>query len=243
MQGDEAKHEIVRAIGELNEINRHIRQAKDGEHSVDVIIVGRGGGSLEDLWPFNEEIVARAIYDSEIPVVSAVGHEVDYTISDFVADLRAATPSAAAELIIPLREEFMARINEYRSRLYLAMKTKIDSLDGSIAALRNAYVLRAPINVFLRKRQEVDDLIKKAVSGMDRLMELKQGSLASAAGKLRILSPLAILERGYSITFSGRKVVRKARQLKTGDFLRTRFTDGCVTSRVERAGALGREEK
>jgi len=244
VQGDEAKHEIARAIEELNEFNRNIRKAgKDNEHPVDVIIVGRGGGSLEDLWPFNEEIVARAIHDSEIPVVSAVGHETDFTISDFVADLRAPTPSAAAELVVPLRGEFVARINEYRSRLYLAVKNKMDLLERSAAALRDAYVLRAPINVFLRKRQEVDDLVKAASSGMAHLMELRERDLASCAGKLRILSPLAVLERGYSITFSGTKVIRKAHQLEEGDSLRTKFADGCVTSRVECVEASGGKEK
>ncbi|RKY41806.1 MAG: exodeoxyribonuclease VII large subunit [Candidatus Makaraimicrobium thalassicum] len=235
VQGDEAKHEIARAIEELNEYNRHIAET-GGEYPVDVIIVGRGGGSLEDLWPFNEEIVAREIYASEIPVVSAVGHEIDYTISDFVADLRAPTPSAAAELVIPLKHDLTVRINEYRDRLYLSIKTKTEMLEKAVKTSRDRYVLRAPMNVFLQMRQQVDDLLRTAVSGISHSLELKQRDLGTVTGKLQALSPLAVLERGYSITFKDGRIVRDAGLLEEGDILHSRLSLGRVTSRVEHVG-------
>jgi exodeoxyribonuclease VII large subunit len=233
VQGAEAKDEIARAIGILNEYNRYVIEKEDGTCPIDVIIAGRGGGSLEDLWPFNEEIVARAIYNSKIPVVSAVGHEIDYTISDFTADFRAPTPSAAAELVIPLKEELIGRIKERCDRLYLAMKQKIAMLEKEIGNLRDSYVLRAPMNVFLQMRQQVDDLVKAAASGMAHLLELRRKDLAAAAGKLQALSPLAVLERGYSITFKEGKVVKSSGSLEEGDLLRTNFADGHITSKVE----------
>ena len=136
VQGAEAKDEIASAIRLFNELK-----------NIDVMIVGRGGGSLEDLWPFNEEVVARAIFESEIPVISAVGHEIDFTISDFVADFRASTPSAAAELVIPRKEDLLNLINTATTRLNNAMSGTIDTLKESLRRLQGAYVLRQPLNL------------------------------------------------------------------------------------------------
>ncbi len=236
VQGDKAKDEIARAIGELNEYNRYLAETgNEKEHPIDVIIVGRGGGSLEDLWAFNEEIVVRAIYDSEIPVISAVGHEIDYTISDFVADLRAPTPSAAAELVIPLKTELTGRIEKSRDRLYMTMKAKTDVLEKILKNSRDSYVLRAPMNVFLQMKQQVDDLVRTATSGINHSLELKQRELGTAQGKLHALSPLAVLDRGYSITFKDDLAVKDSATLAQGDILRTRFARGEVTSKVEKA--------
>jgi exodeoxyribonuclease VII large subunit len=234
VQGDKAKHEIAQAIEEFNEFNRHLAETDSEEHPVDVLIVGRGGGSLEDLWPFNEEKVARAIYASEIPVISAVGHEIDYTISDFTADFRAPTPSAAAELVIPLKKDLVCRIKECGDRIKAAVKTKIDILEKDVKNLRDSYVLRAPINVFLQLEQQVDDFGRSMTSGITHCVELKEGEFAGVSGKLQTLSPLAVLERGYSITFKKEKILKSAALLKKGDTLRTKLSRGQAFSTVER---------
>lgn len=231
VQGDEAKYEIAQAIEELNEYNQSIEG--EDEHPIDVMIVGRGGGSLEDLWPFNEEIVARAIYASKIPVISAVGHEVDYTISDFVADFRAPTPSAAAEHVVPLKKELKNRISEYYARSLTAIRAKVKTLEKAVTSLKDSYILREPINVFLRMRQEVDDLLMSISSGMTHLVELKSRDLTAWTGKLDALSPLAVLDRGYSIAFKNGKVIKNAASLKKGDLLETRFASGRAKSKVE----------
>ena len=135
VQGEGAKDEIARAIRQFNELD-----------NIDVMIVTRGGGSLEDLWPFNEEVVARAIYESRIPIISAVGHEIDYTISDFAADFRAPTPSAAAELVIPNKEDLVKLIETSAIRLKNAISGKIGLLAEKLATLKESYVLRQPLN-------------------------------------------------------------------------------------------------
>jgi exodeoxyribonuclease VII large subunit len=234
VQGEGSAGEIALAIKELNEFNKALLEKGSEEHPIDVMIVGRGGGSLEDLWAFNEEEVARAIYASEIPVISAVGHEVDYTISDFVADCRAATPSQAAELAVPTKEELSDRVSDSRSRLYSAAKKKIKDLESETLNLKESYVLRAPMNVFLQLGQQVDEMIKAATARIKHLMEIKRGEFALAAGKLDALSPLAVLERGYSITFRDGKVVKETKALKKGELIETRLAKGRLASRVER---------
>ena len=233
VQGDEAKHEIAQAIEEFNEFNQYLSETESEDHPVDVLIVGRGGGSLEDLWAFNEEKVARAIYSSEIPVISAVGHEIDYTISDFTADFRAATPSAAAELIIPVKKDLADRIKENKERIKAAVKGKINILEKEVKSLKESYVLRAPMNVLLQLEQQVDELLKSVMSHTTHSVELKERDFAAASGKLNMLSPLAVLERGYSITFKGEKIIKEARKLKKGDTLRTKLAEGEALSKVE----------
>lgn len=234
VQGQEAKDEIAAAIEDLNELNRQIVAGQEQGNVIDVMIVGRGGGSIEDLWPFNEEKVARAIHASEIPVISAVGHEIDYTISDFVADLRAPTPSAAAELAIPLKDELSGRIKDVRGRLFLGMKKKLDILKRELNTLSGSYVLRTPVNVFLQLGQQVDDLTKEATSRVNHYLELKEADLGKITGKLATLSPLSVLERGYSITFSEGRAVKKFTDVKEGSQLVTKLAQGKIASRVER---------
>ena len=233
VQGEGAKDEIAKAIEELNEFNRYLEKEPGEEHPIDAMIVGRGGGSLEDLWAFNEEAVARAIFASEIPVVSAVGHEIDYTISDFVADHRAPTPSAAAELLVPRKRDLEERVVENRRRLYAAAKKGIDRLEREVKNLKESYVLRAPVNVLLQMRQQVDDLVRAATSNITHLLEIKWREWGAAAGKLHALSPLAVLDRGYSITFKDGKVVKEAAKLQKGDLLETRLSKGNARSKVE----------
>lgn len=228
VQGAEAKNDIVLAIEEFNEYNSY-----EGVETVDLLIVGRGGGSLEDLWSFNEETVARAIFDSEIPIVSAVGHEIDYTISDFVSDLRAPTPSAAAEMIVPLKQDLVSGIVENKERLELAVVTKLDLLNRKLAALKNSYVLKNPLNVFIQLEQRLDDILKTLTEKAEYFLELRKHVLALSAGKLRALSPLAILERGYSITFKDGDPIKDIRGHKKGQKLITRVTTGEIISIIE----------
>ena len=189
VQGESAKDEIAAAIREFNRIK-----------NVDVMIVTRGGGSLEDLWPFNEETVARAIYDSEIPVISAVGHEIDYTISDFVADFRAPTPSAAAELVIPKKEDLSNLINTLMARLKNTLTGKLGLLNQRLTALRESYILRQPLNFIIQYEQRIDDLSKDLNIRLDHIVEMRNENFNNLISKLGALSPLAILNRGYSIT-------------------------------------------
>ncbi len=234
VQGDDAKNEIACAIEILNEYNRHIARTGLDEHPIDGIIVGRGGGSIEDLWAFNEEIVARAIADSDIPVISAVGHEIDYTISDFVADRRAATPSAAAELMIPRKDELVSRVKACREDLNAAIEAKLSVLDAHLANLSDKYVLREPVNVLLQFEQQIDDLDRRSGIEIRHYVELEERNFDLINGKLETLSPLSVLERGYSITFMDGEVVKDAGFLKKGDRLTTRLARGEVASRVEK---------
>ena len=224
VQGEGAKDEIANAIREFNKLK-----------AIDVMIVTRGGGSLEDLWPFNEEVVARAIYDSEIPVISAVGHEIDYTISDFVADFRAPTPSAAAELVIPRKEDLVNLINTAIKRLGNALGSKINILAEKLTTLRESYILRQPLNLITQYEQGIDDLRKDMAIRVDHLVRIKGENFNLLTGKLETLSPLAILNRGYSITtkLPGGVILKDARALKKGDEIETKLGNGKLKSRVE----------
>lgn len=233
VQGDEAKFEIVNAIECLNEYNEIISSGRLDENPIDVLIVGRGGGSLEDLWAFNEEMVARAIYASRIPVISAVGHEIDYTISDFAADMRAPTPSAAAELVMPRKEELSQRVDEIFERMCLAAKNKVDHLSSEVERLKSSYVLKDPLNVFLQLAEKVDDLLNAATTQVVHSVRISASELGRVAGKLNVLSPLAVLDRGYSITFKEGGPVRGTAELKKGDRIRTMLSDGEVESIVD----------
>lgn len=201
VQGEGAAQEIAQAVADFNRLK-----------NVDVLILARGGGSLEDLWAFNEEIVARAIYDSEIPVISAVGHEVDYTIADFVADLRAPTPSAAAELVIAKKEEFIEKIDGFLIRLK--------------SSLHNAVLIL---------EQQLDDLIESMQRNISHIVDIKSEKFNTIIGKLEALSPLAILSRGYSITLHipKGKVLKDTKGLKRGDVIETRLARGRLISEVK----------
>ncbi|MFA6636801.1 MAG: exodeoxyribonuclease VII large subunit [Candidatus Omnitrophota bacterium] len=234
VQGDGSKEEIRDAINEFNEYNEAVRKKEIKGREIDVLIVGRGGGSLEDLWAFNEEEVARAIYSSKIPVISAVGHEVDFTIADFTADLRASTPSAAAELVMPRKADLEQAIETMISRMTSALKAKIDMLEKTVQGLSSRYVMKDPANMLVQKEQEVDDLLKDLEDGMKRRAETSAMNLAVLAGKMKTLNPLAVLERGYSITFKDGKPLREASSLSGGDRIRTKLAMGEVESRVEK---------
>jgi exodeoxyribonuclease VII large subunit len=233
VQGDGAKEEIASAIALLNEYNEKVAKKKPGENPIDVMIVGRGGGSLEDLWAFNEEVVARAISASAIPVVSAVGHEIDFTISDFVADKRAPTPSAAAEMIVADKKEMISMVENLLGRMLARAKSIVGSKEAELLRLKEAYVLREPVNFILQLKQEIDGLERRIVKGMESLMAGKHNLYDVLKGKLRMLDPESVLERGYSITFRDSRVVKNASDLKSGDRIFTKFARGESGSVVE----------
>ncbi|MBL7071826.1 MAG: exodeoxyribonuclease VII large subunit [Candidatus Omnitrophica bacterium] len=232
VQGEGAEKEIARAIDEFNDFNNSI----DEENKIDVLIVGRGGGSLEDLWSFNEEAVARAIFASDIPIISAVGHEVDWTIADFVSDRRAPTPSAAAELVIPEKEELVSRLDELSERLDASMLDKIARLSDELKALAESYILKQPINIIEQYQQRVDDLARNAEIRTAHIFDLKKAAFAAVCGKLDMLSPFKVLSRGYSITthLSTGIILKDAKELKKGDRVQTRLGDGSFISEVEK---------
>lgn len=204
------------------------------EQMVDVIIAGRGGGSLEDLWAFNEEQVARALFASKIPVISAVGHETDYTISDFVADLRAPTPSAAAEMVVESEHRFRELLRGLDSSLIKSMRVQLDRTRASVRAFTR--LLADPRKVLERSAQRVDELTGRLATGLRHHLRRERALLTSLITGLGHLNPLGILARGYSITKelpSGR-ILKGASTIAPGDLLFTRFHEGEVVSRVEK---------
>ena len=223
VQGEGAAEEVAQAIKEFNQYKE-----------VDVLIVGRGGGSLEDLWAFNEEIVARAIYNSRIPVISAVGHEIDWTIADFTADLRAPTPSAAAELVARQKDDLMSELGHVFSRMSSSMHNKIKTLHKELFRFQDAYVLKYPLNFIQLSLQRIDELNHRLNQRAGYILETAQHRWTHLAGRLEALSPLNVLSRGYSISFKlpEMKVVTDTSQINTGDRIQTRLKDGSFTSQV-----------
>ena len=227
VQGADAKDEIAAAVRQFNKLK-----------NIDVMIVGRGGGSLEDLWPFNEEVVARAIFESEIPVISAVGHEIDFTISDFVADFRAPTPSAAAELVIPKKEDLVNLINKETERLNNAIFGKLDILKERLNRLKSSYILRQPLNYIIQQEQRIDDLRKDIFLRIGHIVNIYGEKFNRIDSKLEAFNPTAILKRGYSITtrIPDSIIVKDALSLNKGDIVETRLGKGKFKSRVEEIG-------
>ncbi len=221
VQGDGAAEEVAAAIRDINKMS-----------DLDVLIVGRGGGSLEDLWAFNEEIVARAIYASKIPVVSAVGHQVDFTISDFVADVRAATPSAAAELVVPDRMEVTAGIASAMRVIRRAVGQNIDRLELELEKLSHHYALRQPLSLVDQKSQMVDELARRMESQTQFYVETVENKLSAFTKHLNALSPAAVLARGYAIVEDSRGIVSSVRKLNIGDQATIRLSDGTLDSQI-----------
>jgi exodeoxyribonuclease VII large subunit len=222
VQGAEAAPAIIEAIEHFNR-----------EKSADVLIVGRGGGSLEDLWAFNEEAVGRSIASSRIPVISAVGHETDYTIADFVADLRAPTPSAAAEMVVESEEHLQNAIHGFRSRMLMSMR---QLLDGHRATVTHAMrLLGDPRQRLGQYGQRVDELMGRLALGLRQHVRRDRAHLVSLSSALEHLNPLGILSRGYSVTkrLMDGAIIKDAKEVKPGDLLSTLLYHGEVLSRVE----------
>lgn len=222
VQGEGAAEEIARGIGMLSAVP-----------DVDVIIVGRGGGSMEDLWAFNEEIVADAIYACPVPVISAVGHETDFTIADFVADLRAPTPSAAAELAVPLRDDCRDEVFALLGRCAGALQRKLTGERSRLALLRQSPAFLHPARKLENDRQRLDRLFEKAQGYMRGYLTKKRSELAVTLARLEGSSPAASLRRGFAIVQSGEgDLVSSASQLAKGQIVRLSFQDGGATARI-----------
>ncbi len=221
VQGKAAAGEIAAALEAINQIP-----------GIDVVIVGRGGGSVEDLWAFNEEVVARAIAGSRIPVVSAVGHEIDVTIADLVADCRAPTPTAAGALVVPDRAAVLERMEADALALRKSARRALQRAREQVAALEAR--LGDPRRAVLILRQRLDELAERLARGMAQRCRWCRQQARAAEERLAALSPLAVLERGYSIVWSrGGQVVRSAEQVEIGDVLQVRLARGGLIARVE----------
>lgn len=242
VQGVGAKENIVKMINEAN------------ESDVDVIILGRGGGSIEDLWAFNEEIVARAIYNSNKPIVSAVGHEIDFTISDFVSDMRAPTPTGAAELVVPSKVEIQSYLNDYKGRIISVINKKIKSYTDTFSKLKSTYILKNPISMYEIDEQKLDNMLEKLGSIMTYKLEREKSKLNNLSKmispnmlnrldkekiklenietKLNLLNPENILKKGYSVTLVEGKIVKSIASVKKGSIIDTKLSDGIIKSEV-----------
>ena len=244
VQGEDAKEDIVRQIKRAEEFN------------LDTLIVGRGGGSIEDLWPFNEEIVARAIYDCPIPIISAVGHEVDFTIADFVADLRAPTPTGAAEMAVPQISDVIKYLNQVNIRLNNTINNKVTNYRRKLNDIYSRNIFKNPISIYQSKEMIFDSLIERLKFSLTNLTNIKEKELIKLknsyvlknpyqildkksnkylqlVSKLETLSPLLTLKRGYTITKINDKVISSCKNIKKNDKLSIEFTDGIIDAIVE----------
>ncbi len=215
VQGEGAAEKIAQAIEFMNR-----------ERLADVLILARGGGSLEDLWPFNEEIVANSIYNSEIPIISAVGHETDFTIADFASDLRAPTPSAAAELAVADTYELKRKIDLYQDRLRSSLIKKLELMKLRYEKVISSSTFKEPLRRVNDNYLKVDTYIKQLENSMKTRQESKKTKYVELIAKLDALSPLKTLYRGYSITEKDGKIVKSKDELNSGDIIDLKFADG-----------------
>ncbi len=221
VQGEGAAQKIADAIQFMNEKNL-----------ADVIIIARGGGSLEDLWPFNEEIVARSIYASRLPVVSAVGHETDFTIADFVADLRAPTPSAAAELVVADVEDLKNTLQIYKSRLKISLKRKTELMRLKLEKYRNSNAFKNPLQKVNNAYLQIDQLAKQMENAMTKKLKNVKSNFSKEVTKLDALSPLKTLSRGFCIVQQKDKVIVKAENLEPNQEIDLTFQDGKARAQI-----------
>ena len=253
VQGEEAAKTIADKIKLANEV-------KD-IYNIDTLIVGRGGGSLEDLWPFNEEVVARAIYASSIPVISAVGHEIDITISDYVADLRAPTPTAAGELAVPDINTIITYLDTARTRSYNALNNIISINSKKLDALKNSYILTKPMSMYEIKEQKLDTLLDNLNKSINLVLENSKTKLFTLSNsyilnnpnmlykyqsqklnyvisKLEVLNPLNTLSRGYAIMKKDNRVVSSLNDIEKDDIVTITLKDGNIESKVIGKGEI-----
>lgn len=222
VQGEGAAQEIADGIEYMNR-----------NKLADVLILARGGGSLEDLWPFNEEIVAHSIYHSEIPIISAVGHETDFTIADFVADLRAPTPSAAAELAVPDIYEVKQKIVSSQNRLRMALLKKVEVMKLRYEKSMSSFVFKEPTRRVQENYIKIDNYVKRLENVSKAKQEKDKARYIELVAKLDAYSPLKTLSRGYSITQKDGKVVKKQTELESGDVVELRFVDGQAEAKIQ----------
>lgn len=220
VQGENAKEDIVKNIELAN------------TYDLDVIILGRGGGSIEDLWAFNEEIVADAVFKSEIPIISAVGHEIDFTISDFVSDLRAPTPTAAAELAVPNTIDLINYIKQLEIRSNKSVLNLLDINKNKITSLLNSYVLKNPRNMYEVKAQKLDNLVDKLNLLIKRNLNDNNNKFINILNKLDALNPINTIKRGYSITKIDDVVITSVSDITNNSIITTDLADGKIISKV-----------
>ena len=217
VQGVNVASTVIKGIEVFNELN-----------NVDVIIIARGGGSFEDLFGFNDERLARKIFESKIPIISAVGHETEFTICDFVSDLRAPTPSAAAELVYPEYSDIISRINMCNNRNLHAIKSYIERRKQYVKAIKSARIDKVPLNMINNYRMEIDRIVQRGYNSLNLQIEKKKAELVKTITKIDTMSPLKTLTRGYSIVQSGDKVIKSKKQVKSKDELKVILNDGKI---------------
>jgi exodeoxyribonuclease VII large subunit len=243
VQGKDAAPDIVRQIKRAD------------EYGVDTIICGRGGGSIEDLWAFNEEIVAEAIYNCKTPIISAVGHEIDWTIADFVADLRAPTPTGAAEMAVPTVSDIKILINNYKIRLNKNIKNMVNTKFIKLRSLKQSFILKNPMAMYEVKEQKLDTLIDKLNTNIKNILTKKENELNKVKlsyvlqnpmnlinGKrnkyemllntLKLVNPLGILEKGYSLVEVDKKIIKSSKEVNVGDTINIKLHEGNIKANV-----------
>jgi len=225
VQGEGAAAEIARGIALANRLNPPL----------DVLVVGRGGGSIEDLWSFNEEVVVRAIFASQLPVVSAVGHEIDVTLADLVADVRALTPSEAAERVIPSAEELSSRLAVLQRRMVSMLRGRATAARQRIEQLARTRILRNPRTLIFDLAHRLDELDAQSLRALQRRLARARDQLAAVSCRVEALSPLAVLSRGYSMTTTAARgtLISSVAKVHVGERIQTRLTDGSITSLVQ----------
>ena len=201
-----------------------------------MIIVGRGGGSIEDLWAFNEEIVARAIFESKIPIISAVGHEIDYSISDFVADLRAPTPSAAAELVVKNRDDVIENIRNFWYTIHQLTIEKIKNAKKEVEHLTKSYAFNRPIDWLRQYTMRLDELTRALEIAMSHRFELIKNNFEQWLKRFESLNPELALKRGYAIVYKDGKIVHSKEELKLNDEFNVKLSDGIIKGVVKEYG-------
>lgn len=243
VQGDAAAEDIV----------KNIKLASN--YDLDVLIIGRGGGSIEDMWPFNEEIVARAIYDCKIPTISAVGHEIDFTISDFVSDLRAPTPTGAAEMAVPSLYDLQKHLNQLQIRLNENINQKVNYSKLYLDSIKNSFVIKNPMIMYENKKQMIDTLFERAVTlikhtliqnrtylnnlsnhyilqNPHELYKTQKIKLTNLIDKLEVVNPLGVLKRGYTVNYKEKRLINSINDIKEHDIIETVFHDGKVQAEI-----------
>lgn len=222
VQGEGAEENLIEALDYF-----------DKTSLVDVIIIGRGGGSIEDLWAFNGERLARKIFECKTPIISAVGHETDFTICDFVADLRAPTPSAAAEIAVPDMREISLRLSSYYDRCEASLFRMIERAEEKLVRISESGVFKAPDKFFSEKSNVLNDLRLRLAAASKSAVDARENTLAVICGKLNALSPLATLSRGYSLAFSDGLLINSVDKANVNDIIEIRVSDGKLTAEIK----------
>lgn len=221
VQGENAAVDIVKNIDLASKYN------------LDLLIIGRGGGSIEDLWPFNEEIVARAIYNCKIPTISAVGHEIDYTIADFVADLRAPTPTGAAEIAVPNIQDILKHLDQLKIRLNENIYKKINYNKLLLDTFKNSFILKNPLIMYENKKQQLDIYYEKLNNVLKYKIQESKNKFNLLLDKLELLNPINTLKRGYSISYIDKDVLTSIKQIKQDDIITIKLSNGKVDAKVK----------